>query len=134
MVMQFRTIPLAQRQDIFLKLVTLQDAKSKGIRESKKMIIEQFQIDDATLEKITEEGMDRNWPPLSENEEENQVAESEVVEPSTSSDEAAEADDSPDEAAEADDSSDEAAETDDSPDEAAETDDSPDEVTHSPEA
>ena len=55
MVMQFRTIPLAQRQDIFFKLVTLQDAKSKGIRESKKIIIDQFQIDDATLEKITEE-------------------------------------------------------------------------------
>jgi len=89
--MQFRTIPLAQRQDIFLKLVTLQDAKSKGIRESKKMIIEQFQIDDATLEKITEEGMDRNWPPLSENEEDNQIAEPDIevdlVESSTSSDE-----------------------------------------------
>lgn len=87
MVMQFRTIPLAQRQDIFLKLVTLQDAKSKGIRESKKIIIDQFQIDDATLEKITEEGMDRNWPPLSDNEEENQVAESDMAEPSVSTDE-----------------------------------------------
>ena len=78
MVMQFRTIPLAQRQDIFFKLVTLQDAKSKGIRESKKIIIDQFQIDDATLEKITEEGMDRNWPPLSDNEEDGQVADSDV--------------------------------------------------------
>ena len=89
--MQFRTIPLAQRQDIFLKLVTLQDAKSKGIRESKKMIIEQFQIDDATLEKITEEGMDRNWPPLSENDEDNQVTEPDIeadlVESSNLSDE-----------------------------------------------
>jgi hypothetical protein len=78
MVMQFRTIPLAQRQDIFFKLVTLQDAKSKGIRESKKIIIDQFQIDDATLEKITEEGMDRNWPPLSDNEEDSQVPDSDV--------------------------------------------------------
>jgi len=91
MVMQFRTIPLAQRQDIFFKLVTLQDAKSKGIRESKKIIIDQFQIDDATLEKITEEGMDRNWPPLSENEEDTQVSEpdieADVIESSDSSDE-----------------------------------------------
>jgi len=87
MVMQFRTIPLAQRQDIFFKLVTLQDAKSKGIRESKKIIIDQFQIDDATLEKITEEGMDRNWPPLSDNEEENQVADSDMAEPTDSTDE-----------------------------------------------
>ncbi|MBY0328228.1 hypothetical protein EBS67_01880 [bacterium] len=85
--MQFRTIPLAQRQDIFFKLVTLQDAKSKGIRESKKIIIDQFQIDDATLEKITEEGMDRNWPPLSDNEEENQVADSDMAEPTDSTDE-----------------------------------------------
>lgn len=99
MVMQFRTIPLAQRQDIFLKLVTLQDAKSKGIRESKKIIIDQFQIDDATLEKITEEGMERNWPPLSDNEEENQVAESDMAEPTVSTDELPESTDSIDEVA-----------------------------------
>lgn len=99
MVMQFRTIPLAQRQDIFLKLVTLQDAKSKGIRESKKIIIDQFQIDDATLEKITEEGMDRNWPPLSDNEEENHVAESDMAEPTVSTDELPESTDSTDEVA-----------------------------------
>lgn len=99
MVMQFRTIPLAQRQDIFLKLVTLQDAKSKGIRESKKIIIDQFQIDDATLEKITEEGMERNWPPLSDNEEENQVAESDMAEPTVSTDELPESTDSTDEVA-----------------------------------
>lgn len=99
MVMQFRTIPLAQRQDIFFKLVTLQDAKSKGIRESKKIIIDQFQIDDATLEKITEEGMDRNWPPLSDNEEENQVAESDMAEPTVSTDELPESTDSTDEVA-----------------------------------
>ena len=112
MVMQFRTIPLAQRQDIFFKLVTLQDAKSKGIRESKKIIIDQFQIDDATLEKITEEGMDRNWPPLSDNEEENQVAESDMA-----------------------DSSDELPVSSESTDELPEQlTDSSDEVTHSPEA
>ena len=65
-VMQFKTIPLVQRQEIFLKLVNLQD--SKGVRESKKVVIAEFQIDDMTLEKITEEGMDRNWPPLSDDE------------------------------------------------------------------
>ena len=111
MVMQFRTIPLAQRQDIFFKLVTLQDAKIKGIRESKKIIIDQFQIDDATLEKITEEGMDRNWPPLSDNEEENQVAESDMAEPTDSTDELPVSSESTDELP-----------------------DSTDEVTHSPEA
>lgn len=31
--------------------------------------------------------MDRNWPPLSDNEEENQVAESDMAEPSVSTDE-----------------------------------------------
>ncbi len=124
MVMQFRTIPLAQRQDIFFKLVTLQDAKSKGIRESKKIIIDQFQIDDATLEKITEEGMDRNWPPLSDNEEENQVAESDMAEPT----------DSTDELPEPTDSSDELPVSSESTDELPELTDSSDEVTHSPEA
>lgn len=64
--MQFKTIPLVQRQEIFLKLVNLQD--NKGVRESKKIIIAEFQIDGPTLEKITEEGMDRNWPPLSDDE------------------------------------------------------------------
>ena len=124
MVMQFRTIPLAQRQDIFFKLVTLQDAKSKGIRESKKIIIDQFQIDDATLEKITEEGMDRNWPPLSDNEEENQVAESDMAEPT----------DSTDELPEPTDSSDELPVSSESTDELPEPTDATDEVTHSPEA
>ena len=114
MVMQFRTIPLAQRQDIFFKLVTLQDAKSKGIRESKKIIIDQFQIDDATLEKITEEGMDRNWPPLSDNEEENQVAEYDMAEPT--------------------DLTDELPVSSESTDELPEPTDATDEVTHSPEA
>ena len=125
MVMQFRTIPLAQRQDIFFKLVTLQDAKSKGIRESKKIIIDQFQIDDATLEKITEEGMDRNWPPLSDSEEDSQVADSDIdadsVKSSVSSEEATDSDD-------------EAIESIESDEDTTESTEATDEVTHSPEA
>jgi hypothetical protein len=118
MVMQFRTIPLAQRQDIFFKLVTLQDAKSKGIRESKKIIIDQFQIDDATLEKITEEGMDRNWPPLSDNEEDSQFADSDVDGDSVKTIV----------------SSEEVIETTESVDEVIESTEATDEVTHTPEA
>ena len=128
MVMQFRTIPLAQRQDIFFKLVTLQDAKSKGIRESKKIIIDQFQIDDATLEKITEEGMDRNWPPLSDNEEDNQVADSDIDTDSVKSIVSSE------EAMEAIESADESMETIESADEATESTEETDEVTQTPEA
>ena len=122
MVMQFRTIPLAQRQDIFFKLVTLKDAKSKGIRESKKIIIDQFQIDDATLEKITEEGMDRNWPPLSDSEEDSQVADSDIDADSVKSNVSSE---------EAIDSDEEAIESD---EEATESTKATDEVTHLPEA
>lgn len=125
MVMQFKTIPLAQRQDIFFKLVTLQDAKSKGIRESKKIIIDQFQIDDATLEKITEEGMDRNWPPLSDSEEDSQVADSDIdadsVKSNVSSEEAIESDE-------------EATESIESDEETTESTKATDEVTHLPEA
>jgi hypothetical protein len=128
MVMQFRTIPLAQRQDIFFKLVTLQDAKSKGIRESKKIIIDQFQIDDATLEKITEEGMDRNWPPLSDNEEDSQVADSDVDGDSVKSIVSSE------EVMETIESADEALETIESADEETESTEATDEVTHLPEA
>jgi hypothetical protein len=125
MVMQFRTIPLAQRQDIFFKLVTLQDAKSKGIRESKKIIIDQFQIDDATLEKITEEGMDRNWPPLSDSEEDVQVADSDVDADSEKSIVSSE---------EAFDSDDEAIESIESDEETTESTEATDEVTQTPEA
>lgn len=128
MVMQFRTIPLAQRQDIFFKLVTLQDAKSKGIRESKKIIIDQFQIDDATLEKITEEGMDRNWPPLSDNEEDSQVADSDVDGDSVKSIVSSE------EGMVAIESADEGMETIESADEETESTEATDEVTHLPEA
>ena len=125
MVMQFRTIPLAQRQDIFFKLVTLQDAKSKGIRESKKIIIDQFQIDDATLEKITEEGLDRNWPPLSDNEEDSQVADSDIDTDSVKSIVSSE------EAMETIESADESMETIES---ATESTEETDEVTQTPEA
>jgi hypothetical protein len=128
MVMQFRTIPLAQRQDIFFKLVTLQDAKSKGIRESKKIIIDQFQIDDATLEKITEEGMDRNWPPLSDNDEDSQVPDSDFDGDSVKSTVSSE------EVLETIESADEALETIESADEETESTEATDEVTHLPEA
>jgi hypothetical protein len=128
MVMQFRTIPLAQRQDIFFKLVTLQDAKSKGIRESKKIIIDQFQIDDATLEKITEEGMDRNWPPLSDNDEDSQVPDSDFDGDSVKSTVSSE------EVLETIESADEALETIESADEETESTEATDEVTHLPES
>jgi hypothetical protein len=55
--------------------------------------------------------MDRNWPPLSDNEEENQVAESDMAEPTDSTDELPVSSESTDELP-----------------------DSTDEVTHSPEA
>ncbi|MCY2942568.1 MAG: hypothetical protein NTV50_12985 [Planctomycetota bacterium] len=105
--MQFRTIPLAQRQ---------------------KIIIDQFQIDDATLEKITEEGMDRNWPPLSDNEEDSQVSESDIDTDSVKSIVSSE------EAMEAIESADEGMETIESADEATESTEATDEVTHTPEA
>jgi len=64
--MRAKRLTLQQRRDIFSALVTAQDQGNLTVSESRKQIIEQFEITDAQLKQIEEEGLDKEWPPLNE--------------------------------------------------------------------
>ncbi len=62
--MAAKTLTIQQRRSIFLALVSAQDAGGVTVAESKKQVAEQFHITKELLEKIEEEGVDKEWPPL----------------------------------------------------------------------
>ena len=64
--MRAKRLTLQQRRDIFSTLVTTQDQGTLTVAESRKQVIEQFEITDAQLRQIEEEGLDKEWPPLNE--------------------------------------------------------------------
>lgn len=64
--MRAKRLTLQQRRDIFAALVTAQDQGNLTVSESRKQIIEQFEITDSQLKQIEEEGLDKEWPPLNE--------------------------------------------------------------------
>jgi hypothetical protein len=64
--MRTKRLTMQQRRDIFSSLVQTQDQGNLTVPESRKFIIDQFQITDAQLRQIEEEGLDKEWPPLGE--------------------------------------------------------------------
>jgi hypothetical protein len=58
-------LPTAERQAIFLALVEAQDGKM-GVVQSRKEIAERFGISDRQLKRIEEEGIEGEWPPLTQ--------------------------------------------------------------------
>jgi hypothetical protein len=64
--MRAKRLTLQQRREIFSALVTAQDQGTMTVPESRKQIIEQFEITDPQLRQIEEEGLDKEWPPLNE--------------------------------------------------------------------
>jgi hypothetical protein len=64
--MRAKRLTLQQRRDIFSTLVTTQDQGTLTVAESRKQVIDQFEITDAQLRQIEEEGLDKEWPPLNE--------------------------------------------------------------------
>jgi len=63
--MPSRTLTTDQRKEIFLNLVETQDAIN-SVRKSYEMVTERYEITEAELRRIEEEGLDKEWPPLSE--------------------------------------------------------------------
>jgi hypothetical protein len=55
----------AQRKEIFLSLVETQD-NVNNVRKSYDVVTERFDISEDQLREIEEEGLDNEWPPLSE--------------------------------------------------------------------
>jgi hypothetical protein len=63
--MRAKRLTLQQRQEIFKDLVMTQDVVM-NVRKSYQMVTEKFEITDAQLRQIEDEGLDKEWPPLSE--------------------------------------------------------------------
>ena len=63
--MRAKRLTLQQRQEIFKELVMTQDVVT-NVRKSYQIVTEKFEITDAQLRQIEDEGLDKEWPPLSE--------------------------------------------------------------------
>ena len=63
--MRAKRLTLQQRQEIFHDLVLTQDVVS-NVPRSRQIVTEKFDITEAQLRAIEDEGLDKEWPPLSE--------------------------------------------------------------------
>ena len=63
--MRAKRLTSQQRQEIFHTLVTTQDAVG-NVRKSYQIVTEKYEITDAQLRQIEDEGLEKEWPPLSE--------------------------------------------------------------------
>lgn len=63
--MRSKRLTLQQRQEIFHALVTTQDSIS-SVAQSRQMVSERFEIGEPMLREIENEGLEKEWPPLSE--------------------------------------------------------------------
>ena len=63
--MRAKRLTLQQRREIFHSLVTTQDMVP-NVPRSRQIVTEKFDITEAQLRQIEEEGIDKEWPPLSE--------------------------------------------------------------------
>ena len=70
--MRAKRLTLQQRREIFLDLVNTQDAVS-NVPRSRQIVTEKFEISESQLRQIEEEGLEKEWPPLSEAVQEQEV-------------------------------------------------------------
>jgi hypothetical protein len=64
--MPTKRLTLQQRREIFHTLVTTQDMGLMSVAQSREHVTKQFDITDAQLRQIEEEGLEKEWPPLNE--------------------------------------------------------------------
>lgn len=63
--MPAKRLTIQQRKEIFHDLVATQDSVH-NVRKSYEMVTEKFEITENQLRQIEDEGLDKEWPPLSE--------------------------------------------------------------------
>ena len=64
--MRTKRLSTQQRQEIFHALVRTQDLGIMSVADSVQHVIKQFDITEAQLRQIEDEGIDKEWPPLNE--------------------------------------------------------------------
>lgn len=65
-MMRTKRLTLQQRQDVFRALVNTQDLGLMTVPQSREHVSKEFEITDAQLRQIEEEGLEKEWPPLNE--------------------------------------------------------------------
>ncbi|GIW81851.1 MAG: hypothetical protein KatS3mg105_3658 [Gemmatales bacterium] len=63
--MEVNDLPESARKEIFEKLVAAQDA-NMSVPQSRRYVADQFGINLRQVQQIEREGLDRLWPPLSD--------------------------------------------------------------------
>jgi hypothetical protein len=63
--MRAKRLTLQQRREIFHTLVMTQDVVP-NVPRSRQIVSEKYDITEAQLRQIEEEGLEKEWPPLSE--------------------------------------------------------------------
>ena len=63
--MPAKRLTIQQRRDIFRDLVSTQDLGTP-VRRSYQIVTERFEITEAQLRQIEQEGLEKEWPPLDE--------------------------------------------------------------------
>ncbi|MBY0524482.1 MAG: hypothetical protein K2R98_13835 [Gemmataceae bacterium] len=64
--MRAKRLTVQERKDIFQALVTAQDSGGISVPESRQQVTRDYEITDAQLRQIEEEGLEKEWPPLDE--------------------------------------------------------------------
>jgi hypothetical protein len=62
--MSVKRLNVQERKDIFRHLVNTQDAGALSVSQSRQSVIKEYEITDAQLRQIEEEGLEKEWPPL----------------------------------------------------------------------
>jgi DNA-directed RNA polymerase sigma subunit (sigma70/sigma32) len=65
-MMRTKRLTIQQRQEIFRALVNTQDLGLMTVPQSREHVSKEFEITDAQLRQIEEEGLEKEWPPLNE--------------------------------------------------------------------
>jgi hypothetical protein len=65
LAMTGRRLSTDEKKEIFSRLVATQD-EVNNVRKSYEMVTEHFEISEEQLKAIEDEGIDNEWPPLSE--------------------------------------------------------------------
>ena len=64
--MASKLLTVQQRKDIFQQIVTTQDTNLMSVPDSYRHVAEQFEVTEAQVRQIAQEGIDKQWPPLNE--------------------------------------------------------------------
>jgi hypothetical protein len=64
--MRAKRLTVQQRKEVFRVLVETQDSGAMTVPQSLQHVSKQFEITEALVRQIQEEGIDKEWPPLDE--------------------------------------------------------------------